>query len=176
MSVKSMMKYVAVVACIIFLSGCVRRTQESVCLCRQPEQTTEIRTYDLPKACFWTAMSQGYDGEGEWAMRSDTGEVYRPLDTSVKKRKSASRKAAKAPEGLKAAQEAEVANGACININTADVAGLMHLPGVGKTRAEAIIAARERRPFSSPKSVTRVKGIGQEAYRKMADTICPFQD
>lgn len=174
MSVKSMMAFVAVVACIIFLSGCVQRTQESVCLCQSSEQETAIRAYDLPKACFWTATSQGYDGEGEWAMRSDTGEVYRPMASSVKKRKSASRKSSKTTEVSKKADESVVAREACIDINTADVAGLMRLPGVGKTRAEAIVVAREKRAFSSPKSVTRVKGIGQKAYRKMADSICPF--
>lgn len=170
MSVKSMMKFVAVMMGVFFLSGCVGRTQESVCLCKQPEQETEIRMYDLPKACFWTATSLGYDGEGEWAMHSDTGEVYRPLADS-KKRKSAVRKA-KASKVSKSADASAV--GSCIDINTADVSGLMHLPGVGKSRAEAMVAARERRPFSSPKSVTRVKGIGQKAYRKMADSICPF--
>ena len=63
---------------------------------------------------------------------------------------------------------------ACIDINVADAEALTRLPGIGKTRAEAIIATRTKRPFRKPSSIVRVKGIGPKAYQKMAPHICPF--
>jgi competence protein ComEA len=50
-----------------------------------------------------------------------------------------------------------------VNINTADAAALAHeLSGVGPALAEAIIKDREQNgPFTSPESLSRVKGIGQ---------------
>jgi competence protein ComEA len=49
-----------------------------------------------------------------------------------------------------------------ININTADVPALTkELVGVGKTRAEAIVAYRETNgPFTSVDDLTKVDGIG----------------
>ncbi len=48
-----------------------------------------------------------------------------------------------------------------ININTASAAELERLPGVGATRAQAIIAFRqERGAFSSVDELLRVDGIG----------------
>ncbi|MBI5067897.1 MAG: helix-hairpin-helix domain-containing protein [Deltaproteobacteria bacterium] len=48
-----------------------------------------------------------------------------------------------------------------IDLNRAGVAELMRLPGIGRTRAEAIVAHRSRRPFRSPAEVAEVKGIGK---------------
>ena len=48
-----------------------------------------------------------------------------------------------------------------IDLNRASVAELMRLPGIGRARAEAIVAHRSRRPFRSPAEVAEVKGIGK---------------
>jgi competence protein ComEA len=49
-----------------------------------------------------------------------------------------------------------------ININTADKATLMSIKGVGESRAEAIIAWREKNgPFKSVDQLKDVQGIGQ---------------
>jgi competence protein ComEA len=48
-----------------------------------------------------------------------------------------------------------------IDLNRASVAELMRLPGIGRARAEAIVAHRSKRPFRSPAEVTEVKGIGK---------------
>ncbi len=51
--------------------------------------------------------------------------------------------------------------GPVIDINTADVAGLDALPGVGRTKAQAIFDDREKRgPFRSCRALERVPGIG----------------
>lgn len=48
-----------------------------------------------------------------------------------------------------------------VNVNTATAAQLSLLPGVGPSRAEAIIRARERRPFRNVNELARVRGIGR---------------
>lgn len=48
-----------------------------------------------------------------------------------------------------------------VNVNTATAAQLSLLPGVGPSRAEAIIRARERRAFRNVNELARVRGIGR---------------
>lgn len=56
---------------------------------------------------------------------------------------------------------------AAININTADVAALAELTGVGQSKAEAIVAYREANgPFSTPQDLAKVKGIGERTVTK----------
>jgi competence protein ComEA len=55
-----------------------------------------------------------------------------------------------------------------LNLNTADVAALQStLTGVGKAKAEAIVAYRsEHGPFSSLDELLEVKGIGQALFER----------
>ena len=54
-----------------------------------------------------------------------------------------------------------------IDINTASVAELMQLKGIGKKRAEMIVKDREENgPYQSPSELTRVKGIGPKTVAK----------
>jgi competence protein ComEA len=46
-----------------------------------------------------------------------------------------------------------------IDLNRASAAELMRLPGVGRKRAQAILAHREKRPFRRPEDVLQVKGM-----------------
>ncbi len=57
------------------------------------------------------------------------------------------------------AKKAALGQGERIDLNTATVAELMRLPGVGKKRAQAIVARREKRPFRRPEEVTQVRGM-----------------
>ncbi len=60
-----------------------------------------------------------------------------------------------------------------VNINTADITALCTLPGVGETRAEAIIAYRERMGgFESVEQIMEVEGIKEAMYAKLQDIIC----
>ena len=54
-----------------------------------------------------------------------------------------------------------------INVNTADVAQLVLLPGVGPAIAQRLVDYREKRPFSDVLHVLRVKGIGRKTFQKM---------
>ena len=60
-----------------------------------------------------------------------------------------------------------------ININTADVTALCTLPGVGESRAEAIIAYRKRNgSFETIEQIMEVDGIKEAMYAKIQDKIC----
>ena len=54
-----------------------------------------------------------------------------------------------------------------INLNTADPAQLQLLPGIGPSKAQAIVAYRVRRKFVSTFQIIRIKGIGRKTYLKL---------
>jgi competence protein ComEA len=58
-----------------------------------------------------------------------------------------------------AAKDRPLAAGERIDLNQAPVEELMRLPGVGRKRADAIAALRERRPLRRPEDLAQVKGI-----------------
>lgn len=59
-----------------------------------------------------------------------------------------------------------------ININTANKEQLMKISGVGKTKAEAIIAHREKNgDFKKKEDITKVRGIGKSTFEKIKDKI-----
>lgn len=59
-----------------------------------------------------------------------------------------------------------------VNINTADKDKLITLPGVGESKAAAIIAYREENgQFSSKEEIKNVSGIGDATYANIEDLI-----
>ena len=59
-----------------------------------------------------------------------------------------------------------------VNINTADAAELMTLPGIGESRARDIIAYREKNgSFTSCEDIMKVSGIKTSVYEKINDKI-----
>ena len=63
-------------------------------------------------------------------------------------------------------------NDAIININTASKEQLMKISGIGKTKAEAILAYREKNgEFKRKEDITKVKGIGKATFDKIKDKI-----
>ena len=59
-----------------------------------------------------------------------------------------------------------------LNINTATVAQLDELPGIGPTLANAIVSYREENgPFQKIGDLMLVKGIGKGRLEKIADLI-----
>lgn len=60
-----------------------------------------------------------------------------------------------------------------VNINTADKASLMTLPGIGESKAEKIIEYREKNGgFSSCEDLMLISGIKDGLYNKVKDKIC----
>lgn len=59
-----------------------------------------------------------------------------------------------------------------VNLNAANVEQLMALPGIGKSKAQAIVAYREEQgPFSSVDDLVNVKGIGKKLLAKLAASV-----
>ena len=59
-----------------------------------------------------------------------------------------------------------------ININTADLATLESLPGIGSAKAQAIIDYRAAHgDFQSVDDLTKVKGVGKKVLEKIRDMV-----
>lgn len=59
-----------------------------------------------------------------------------------------------------------------IDLNTADESQLTTLPGIGPSKASAIIAYREENgPFAVPEDLKKVTGIGEKTFERLEDLI-----
>lgn len=59
-----------------------------------------------------------------------------------------------------------------VNINTADASAFMQLPGIGQSKADAIIAYRkEHGDFKAPEELMNISGIKEGVYQKIKDSI-----
>lgn len=59
-----------------------------------------------------------------------------------------------------------------INLNTADAAALMTLPGIGEAKAASILSYREEHGgFSSAEEIKNITGIKEGVYSKIKDRI-----
>ncbi|WP_309089781.1 helix-hairpin-helix domain-containing protein [Domibacillus sp.] len=71
-----------------------------------------------------------------------------------------------------AAGSDEAAESAVINVNTADSALLQELPGVGESKAQAIIDFRETEgAFTAVEDLKNVAGIGDKIFEKLAPLV-----
>ena len=70
------------------------------------------------------------------------------------------------------AQTASATGSGLININQATEAELMELPGIGPSKAAAILAYREEAgSFKTPEELTEVSGIGDKTFEQLKDLI-----
>ncbi len=59
-----------------------------------------------------------------------------------------------------------------LNLNAANVEQLMALPGIGKSKAEAIVAYRDAEgPFNTVNDLMKVKGIGKKLLAKLSTSV-----
>ena len=71
-----------------------------------------------------------------------------------------------------APESVEIVSGDRININTATAEELDELPGIGKTKAEAIIRLREKmNGFREIEDILNVEGIGEKIFEQIKDKI-----
>ena len=71
-----------------------------------------------------------------------------------------------------AARSSSKASGAIVNLNTASVADLEQLPGVGAKTAERIIEYRQKKgPFKKVEELMNVQGIGEKSFLKLKPQI-----
>lgn len=90
---------------------------------------------------------------------SDGEQIYIPTRQEAESMSSASGKEEETSDGL-------------VNINTAGIAELTTLTGIGESKAEAIIAYRENvAPFSEISDIVNVSGIGESVFEKIKDSI-----
>jgi len=74
--------------------------------------------------------------------------------------------------GLSAEQKKTGGQSGKININTASVAKLSELPGIGPKKAERIIAYRKKYGrFRRIQEIMKVKGIGEKTFKKFSGRI-----
>ena len=64
-------------------------------------------------------------------------------------------------------EESAASTEGVINIQTASAEELQRLPGIGPSKAEAIIAQRTRAPFRRIEDILRVRGIGRATFRRL---------
>lgn len=71
-----------------------------------------------------------------------------------------------------AAQAQEVS---LVDLNTATEAELVSLPGIGPSKARAIIERRDNRPFRRVAEIMRVRGIGRATFRALRERLTVSQ-
>jgi competence protein ComEA len=71
------------------------------------------------------------------------------------------------PLSAHAAETSPVSPSGVVNINNATAEQLERLPGVGPSRAEAIVELRRTHPFKKVDELSKVKGIGRKTLAKM---------
>lgn len=54
-----------------------------------------------------------------------------------------------------------------VNVNVASIEELCTLPGIGRKKAEAIVALRTRRPLTRVTQLLQVKGIGPKTLHRL---------
>jgi competence protein ComEA len=79
---------------------------------------------------------------------------------------SAQRRATTSTDTAEAAPVAPSGAGV-VNIQTASVEQLQLLPGIGPSKAAAIVAYRETHPFHRVEDIMRVRGIGRATFRRL---------
>ena len=70
-----------------------------------------------------------------------------------------------AAPSVQAADSAAVQN--LVDINTASQAELESVPGIGPSKAQAVISFRSRHPFKKVEDIMKVKGIGRKTFLKL---------
>ena len=61
--------------------------------------------------------------------------------------------------------------GARVNVNTATAGELARLPGIGPSKAQAIVDHRAKEPFAKLEDLRKVKGIGDKLLESLREQI-----
>jgi competence protein ComEA len=118
----------------------------------------------------WLAWVPPARGDSLPAVASASASAMPPLASgSASASASAAASAAPEPDADGGAPEPAVTADGKVAINRATEADLRRLPGVGATRAKAILALRDRLGgrFKRPEDLLRVKGIGRKSLARL---------
>ncbi|MFH0800751.1 MAG: helix-hairpin-helix domain-containing protein [Pseudomonadota bacterium] len=58
-----------------------------------------------------------------------------------------------------------------VDVNRANVAELMTVPGLGHAKAQAIVDYRATKPFTTARDLVGVKGIGEKLFAKISPYV-----
>jgi len=76
-----------------------------------------------------------------------------------------------APLCAAAADPPAAADRGTVNVNTATTDELMALPGIGPSKARAIVEYRTQKPFKTPEDLLRVRGIGKGIFKEIRELV-----
>ena len=129
------------------------------------ELPADARVFEAIRAAGGLTEDAAGERVNQARLLTDGEELYIPTRDEVL---SASAQTPVLPEG--ATQDTSADDR--ININTADADTLTGLNGIGKSRAEAIIAWREENGgFTSIEEIKNIDGIAEKTYEKLKDRI-----
>ena len=95
-----------------------------------------------------------------------------PFTVTVQHSQSTAVSSAAQTQTGESSQPESLLEGERIPVNTADVYELDRLPGIGPTKAQAIVDYRESSgPFQSVEELTEVKGIGEGILAQVYDYV-----
>lgn len=121
------------------------------------------------------AAAGGLTGEANGALINQAERIWDGAQIHVPSQITANIAAPEPPTGVSGSTAAEppttltsAGNGSLININTATAAALESLPGIGPSKAAAIIA---NRPFSNVDDLERVPGIGARTMEQLRPLV-----
>ena len=161
----------------LYLTGCGReevpyldttQTQEQTVETERTEQKETLKS-DGMRICDAVEAAGGLTKAASreyWNLAeklSDGQMIYFPTEEEARERKASAEAA-----GASVQEESD----GRIDINTADAAQLVTIPGIGETRAAAILAYREKNgPFAKVEDIMQVSGIKSALFEKMKDYI-----
>ena len=138
------------------------------------EVSAGARVFDAVELAGGLTEDAAEDSVNQAGFLSD-GELLRILtkeEASKLSEKEKKELVSNSASGERAAESGKTAAGGVIDINTASLAELMSLPGIGESKARRILEYREQNgAFSTGKDITKVSGIGASTYESLKDRI-----
>ena len=150
----------------------IRKIRVYVCgAVRTPDVYTldpDVRMIDAVNAAGGFAEDAAEEYINLAARIEDGQKIYIPTDEEIEQAPVAENETAGSTAG-----DDPMGSGGKVNINSADKATLMTLPGVGESKADKIINYRqENGGFGSIEDIMLVAGIKEGMYNKIKDLIC----